>query len=106
LSVIPVKKIRKDSILKDLKIPLSKFVLAVKLFILEEPVNRAYKELGIAYNTAYRVYSKIRYYIYQFVSKDDKLLSGEVEGGESYFGGKRRRKRGRGAKDKIPVFFG
>jgi transposase len=29
---------------------------------------------------------------------------GEVEADESYFGGKRRGKRGRGAMDKIPVF--
>ena len=29
---------------------------------------------------------------------------GEVEAYESYFGGKRRGKRGRGAMDKIPVF--
>jgi len=42
--------IRKGSILEDLKIPLSKFILAVKLFILEVPMSRAYKELGIVYN--------------------------------------------------------
>ena len=36
--------------------------------------------------------------------KDDQLLSGEVEMDESYFGGKRKGNRGRGAKNKIPVF--
>ncbi len=56
----------------------SKFVLAVKLFILALPVHKAYKELGVAYNTAYKIYSKIRLAIYQFVSKDDAKLSVEV----------------------------
>jgi transposase len=49
---------------------------------------------------AYNVYTNI----YKFVSKDDLLLSGEVEMDESYFGGKRKGSRGRGAKNKIPVF--
>jgi transposase len=46
---------RKDSILEDIRVPLSKFVLAMKLFILEVPENKGYKELGIAYNTAHNV---------------------------------------------------
>lgn len=32
------------------------------------------------------------------------LLKGEVEADESYFGGKRKGPRGRGAKNKVPVF--
>ena len=32
------------------------------------------------------------------------LLKGEVEADESYFGGRRKGKRGRGAANKIPVF--
>ena len=35
---------------------------------------------------------------------EQELLSGEVEVDESYFGGKRKGKRGRGAAGKIPVF--
>jgi hypothetical protein len=96
--------VRKDSILEDLKIPFSKFILAVKLFILEVPVNKAHKELDLAYNTTFKIYTKLRQCIYKFVSKDDQLLSGEVEMDESYFGGKRKGNRGRGAKNKIPVF--
>jgi len=34
----------------------------------------------------------------------DKLLGGEVEMDESYFGGRRKGKRGRGAANKVPVF--
>ena len=96
--------VRKDSILEDLKIPFSKFILAVKLFILEVPVNKAHKELDLAYNTTHKIYTKIRECIYKFVSKDGELLSGELEMDESYFGGRRKGNRGRGAKDKIPVF--
>jgi transposase len=96
--------VRKDSILEDLKIPFSKFILAIKLFILEVSVNKAHKELDLAYNTTHKIYTKLRQCIYKFVSKDDQLLSGEVEMDESYFGGKRKGSRGRGAKNKIPVF--
>ena len=34
----------------------------------------------------------------------EAMLGGEVEVDESYFGGKRKGKRGRGAAGKIPVF--
>ena len=96
--------VRKDSILEDLKIPFSKFILAVKLFILEAAAHKAHKELDLTYNTTHKIYTKLRQCIYKFVSKDDQLLSGEVEMDESYFGGKRKGNRGRGAKNKIPVF--
>jgi transposase len=76
--------IRRGSILEGIKIPLSKFILAIKLFILEVPVNKAYKELGISYNTAHKIYQMIRKAIYDFVSREDEVL--------------------KGAMDKIPVF--
>jgi transposase len=88
--------VRKDSILEDLKVPFSKFLLAVKLFVLEVPVNRAYRELGIAYNTTHKIYSKIRELIYRFSTRDERVLSGEIEMDESYFGGRRKGRRGRG----------
>jgi transposase len=63
--------VRKDSILEDLKVPFSKFILAVKLFILEVPVHKAHKELDLAYNTTHKIYTKLRQCIYKFVSKDN-----------------------------------
>ncbi len=39
-----------------------------------------------------------------FSPSEDDLLSGEVEADESYFGGRKKGRRGRGAKNKIPVF--
>jgi transposase len=78
--------------------------LTVKLFILEVPAHKVHKELDLAYNTTHKIYTKLRQCIYKFVSKDDQLLSGEVEMDESYFGGKRKGGRVRGSKNKIPVF--
>jgi len=75
--------VRKDSILEDLKIPFSKFILAVKLFILEAAAHKAHKELDLACNTTHKIYTKLRQCIFKFVSKDDQLLSGEVEMDES-----------------------
>jgi transposase len=61
--------VRKDGILEDLKVPFSKFILAVKLFILEIPAYKAHKELDLAYNTTHKIYTKLRQCIYKFVSK-------------------------------------
>jgi transposase len=69
---------------------------------LKYQAHKAHKELGLAYNTTHKIYTKLRQCIYKFTSKDDCPLSGEVEKDESYFGGKR--KGSRGAKSKIPVF--
>jgi transposase len=38
--------------------------------------------------------NRIRQCIFKFVSEDDEFLSGEVEMDESYFGGRRKVKRG------------
>jgi len=42
--------------------------------------------------------------MFKFGSEDGEFLSGEVEMDESYFGGRRKVKRGRGAKVKIQAF--
>jgi len=81
--------------LEGLRIPLSKFVLVLKLFVLEVPVNRAYRELGISYNTAHKVYGLVRKAVFHCTSKDAHLVKGEVEADESSFGGKGK-ERGEG----------
>ena len=95
--------VRKGSILERMKTPFNKFVLALKLFELEIPVLKACKELELSYNTVHKLFMVIRVKIYKKGSEDN-LLKGEVEADESYFGGKKKGKRGRGAKSKIPVF--
>jgi len=41
---------------------------------------------------------------YHLKQEAEIVFSGEIEVSESYFGGKRKGKRGRGAAEKIPVF--
>ena len=92
---------KKGSILEKAKISLRKFLLLLKLFELEVPALKASKELNLAYSTTHKFYQLIRERIYQQATKDDMLLSGEVEMDESYLGGRRKGKRGRGASTSI-----
>lgn len=59
--------------------------------------------LGINRHSATLYYRKIREMI-AYELEDESPFFGEVEVDESYFGGKRKGKRGRGAAAKIPVF--
>ena len=57
---------------------------------------------GVQVRTAIIFYQRLRQLI---ASKQDSYeLSGEIEADESYFGGVRKGKRGRGAAGKVPVF--
>jgi hypothetical protein len=76
------------------EVPLTKFRLVIKLFILEAPVNKAYKELYLAYKTTHKMDNRIRQCIFKFGSEDGEFLSGKVEMDESYFEGRRKVKRG------------
>jgi len=41
---------------------------------LEVPVNRAYKELGLSYNTTFKIYRLIRKALYQESEKRDMMV--------------------------------
>ena len=75
----------------------------IDYFVLEVPAIKAAKVLSINRHSAERIYTIIRINIARECEKES-LLGGEVEVDESYFGGKRRGQRGRGAADKVPVF--
>jgi transposase len=60
--------------------------------------------VGVNRNTATKYYRKWREIIAANLEKDLSVLEGEIEADESYFGGKRKGKRGRGASGKVPVF--
>jgi transposase len=60
------------------------------------------RQLGVTYKTAWRIGHQIRKHMSE-VDGDDKL-SGIVEVDETYIGGKRKGKRGRGAEGKSIVF--
>lgn len=88
----------------QLKIKASQWLWLIKLFELEVSSHRIAKELKISYPTALKATNLIRKAIASKSKDYDLLLKGEVEADESYFGGKRKGIRGRGAKNKIPVF--
>jgi transposase len=60
---------------------------------------------GVNRNTAILFFHKLRELIAERLAADaPDLMAGEIEVDESYFGGVRKGKRGRGAAGKIPVF--
>jgi transposase len=76
----------------------------IKLFELEVCALRAAVQCKISYPTALKAYDIIRYSILASAHDAQELLGGEIELDESYFGGRRKGKRGRGAASKVPVF--
>ena len=94
---------RRGSKLEQSRIPLQKVLLAIKLFELETSIRKSSQQLELAYNTTYALYNLIRQVIIPLTT-ESKRFSGEIEVDESYFGGRRKGKRGRGAANKIPVF--
>ncbi len=77
----------------------------IELFSLEVSARKASMHLGLNYRTVKNVYDKIRHKILFFQEQNFKKLEQELELDESYFGGKRKGKRGRRAKNK-KVGFG
>ncbi len=57
------------------------------------------REVGVTYKTAWRMFKQIR----SIMAQDDIVLFGEIEVDETYVGGKRPGKRGRGAEGKTIV---
>jgi len=76
----------------------------IKLFELEVPAFKAAVQSGVSYPTALKAFDLIRYSILASADDAQKLLGGEIELDESYFGGRRKGRRGRGAGGKVPVF--
>ena len=76
----------------------------LEYFVLEVTARSAANVLGLQANTTALFYRKVRELIAEHAAADEELLGGEVEADESYFGGVRKGKRGRGAAGKVPVF--
>lgn len=58
------------------------------------------RHLGVTYKCAWRIAKQIRL----LMTQDKEPLGGMIEADETYVGGKRHGKRGRGAEGKTPVF--
>lgn len=77
----------------------------LEFFVLEVTARSAADILGIQPNSAMLFYRKIRQVIaYHLALYADEVFDGTVELDESYFGGHRKGKRGRGAAGKVAVF--
>ena len=76
----------------------------LKFFELEISANQTARHTGLSYPTVLKAFDVIRYAIISSAEDAAELLGGEIELDESYFGGRRKGKRGRGAASKVPVF--
>ncbi|KPN74629.1 transposase, partial [Neisseria sp. 74A18] len=77
----------------------------LEYFVLEVTARSAADILGIQPNTAILFYRKIRLVISHHLALEaDQVFEGTIELDESYFGGKRKGKRGRGAAGKVVAF--
>lgn len=77
----------------------------LEYFVLEVTARSAANMMGIQANTAMLFYRKIREVIaYHLEQQAHEIFDGAVELDESYFGGARKGKRGRGAAGKVVVF--
>src|SRR3989338_10813858 len=92
--------------INKLHISYKSWLWIIKLFELELSARRVAGQTGLSYPTALKGVTIIRAAIVAIAKRagDSELLGGTVEMDESYFGGRRKCKRGRGAAGKIPVF--
>lgn len=75
----------------------------IELFISGATARTAAALVDVHRNTAAYYFQRLRQLISQAV-EDETPFFGEIEVDESYFGGHRKGKRGRGAAGKVPVF--
>ena len=77
----------------------------LEFFVLEVTARSAADILGIHPNSAALFYRKIRMVIsHHLALAADEVFEGSVELDESYFGGRRKGRRGRGAAGKVVIF--
>ncbi|PCJ90126.1 MAG: IS1595 family transposase [Porticoccaceae bacterium] len=75
----------------------------IELFVAGSTARTAARLVSVNKTTASYYFQRLLQLIYAH-SEHLELLAGEVEADESYFGGRRKGKRGRGALGKVPVF--
>ena len=76
----------------------------INFFVAGSTARTAAELSKVNRNTAINFFKKLRIIIAYNIQKEAPFFDGPVEVDESYFGGHRKGKRGRGAAGKIPVF--
>jgi transposase len=89
------------TIFEKTRTPISKWICAVGLFKIGISANQLKDEIRVTYKAAWQMLVKIRKAIRRDPLTDQ--LSGHIEVDETYFGGRQKGKRGRGAAGKTPV---
>ena len=78
----------------------------LEFFVPQVTARSAADILGIQPNSAILFYRKIRMVIsYHLALATDEVFEGSVELDESYFGGRRKGRRGRGAAGKVLLWY-
>jgi len=73
-------------------------------YVAGTPARTAALLIGVNRNTVTQFYHRLRCIIAKRLGEEWIEFAGEIEVDESYFGGVRKGKRGRGAAGKVPVF--
>ena len=77
----------------------------IEHFVSGSTARCAAELIGVNKSTAAYYFQRLREILaYQCEQESHEVFDGEIELDESYFGGKRKGKRGRGAAGKVPVF--
>lgn len=83
---------------------LKRDIQALYYFYLELSASKTAKEMNLNYKTIRSRFMDFRKSIKEYSDNQAKKLNGKLELDESYFGGKRKGNRGRGANNKAIVF--
>jgi transposase len=90
--------------LKHCKIKEESVRKLIEHFCVGTPARTVSEIAGVNRNTAQLFYHRLRQIVAHNLSQDFLFFDGEIEVDESYFGGHRKGKRGRGAAGKVAVF--
>lgn len=90
--------------INKVRISYKKWLWIIKLFELEVSARKIAQQVQLSYPTVLKAVTIIRIALVANTNDAKDLFNGEIELDESYFGGRRKGKRGRGAYNKVPVF--
>lgn len=89
--------------IQRLRISYKKWLWIIKFFEVELSARKIAQQVGLSYPTVLRAVTVLRMAMVA-EQVEEGFFKGEIELDETYFGGRRKGKRGRGAAGKVPVF--